>query len=632
MIQMMNIRPAFLLSLLCVGLFTACGSSESNTTTSAPEAPKMDFPITDHSFSQPDKVAVTHLDLDLDVNFDKHIVTGTATYTLDQRSAASHVFLDIWGIEISSVSRSDAKEAVDYQLGPEHELFGQALAIPITAETKTVTVQYTTAPSCKALQWLPAEQTADKKQPFLYSQSQAILARTWVPCQDVPGVRFSYNAKVKVPTGMLAVMSASNPTEKNETGVYEFKMEQPIPSYLMALSAGDLVFAPIGDKTGVFAEPSVIEAAVYEFGDMENMLKAAEALYGSYVWDRYDVLVLPPSFPFGGMENPRLTFATPTILAGDRSLTALVAHELAHSWSGNLVTNITWDDFWLNEGFTVYFERRIMESLYGKDFADMLAQLGFQDLEHTVTKLPSEDTHLKLDLQGRDPDEGLTDIAYEKGYFFLRMMEETVGREKFDAFLKEYFTSHAFQSMDTEGFITYLESNLLTDENHRESINLKAWVYGPGIPANCPRVTSERFANVEAAISNWESGVFPGKLNTQNWNSSEWQHFLRNLPENIDAEKLKELDDVFHFTQSGNSEILALWFVRAIHGRYEPAKPALDAFLSKVGRRKFLEPIYSAMKESDQLDWALEIYGKYRINYHAVSTGTLDELLGYTPS
>ncbi|MGD1848478.1 MAG: M1 family metallopeptidase [Salibacteraceae bacterium] len=626
------VRILFALFLVVnVLFFSGCGSpSPTSENVEVKDLKQPDFPITNHSFSQPEAVKVSHLDLKLALDFDRKVVKGSATWTLDHKQEANYVFLDVWGMQVLSVRNDQSDEPLPIILGPAHELFGQGLAIPIDGKTKTVTVEYETDPSCKALQWLPAEQTADKTMPFLYSQSQAILARTWVPCQDVPGVRFTYSAEVKAPEGMLAVMSASNPTQKAASGEYQFQMKQPIPSYLMALSAGDLVFASIGKKTGVFAEPSVIESAVYEFGDMENMLHAAEALYGDYVWDRYDVLVLPPSFPFGGMENPRLTFATPTILAGDRSLTSLVAHELAHSWSGNLVTNITWDDFWLNEGFTVYFERRIMEALYGKDFADMLAQLGFQDLEHTVAKLDAEDTHLKLDLEGRDPDEGLTDIAYEKGYFFLRMLEETVGREKFDAFLKSYFNSHAFQSMDTEGFLSYLESNLLTEEGMKEGVDLKAWVYGPGIPNNCPAIASERFASVEKAIEFWKEGAYPGKLSTKNWKSSEWQHFLRNLPMDMSQKQLSELDQNFGFTQSGNSEILSLWFVRAIHGRYAPAKPALEDFLSRVGRRKFLEPIYTAMKESDQLDWALELYGKYRSNYHAVSTGTLDELLGYS--
>jgi aminopeptidase N len=398
----------------------------------------------------------------------------------------------------------------------------------------------------------------------------------------------------------------------------------------MALTVGDLEYKQLGAHTGIYAENSLMEASAYEFAEMEDMLVAAEELYGKYHWEIYDMIILPPSFPFGGMENPRLTFATPTIIAGDRSLTALVAHELAHSWSGNLVTNATWNDFWLNEGFTVYFERRIMESLYGADYAEMLAELGYQDLMHTVEDYmkegKSEDTHLKLKLDGRDPDDGMSDIAYEKGYFLLRLIEKSVGREKFDAFLKEYFTSNAFQVMTTEAFVEYLKMNLLSQEFYEE-LKVDAWIYGPGIPDNCPAPESDRFEKVEAQIKLFADGNKANTLDTSNWTSHEWLHFVRNLPMNLDGEQMAELDKAFGFTQSGNSEVLAAWFQHTIRNNYVVADPVLEAFLIKVGRRKFLTPTYRALKESGKLEQARSIYEKARPNYHSVSTQTMDELL-----
>ncbi|MBL0317256.1 MAG: hypothetical protein IPP69_16430 [Flavobacteriales bacterium] len=302
-----------------------------------------------------------------------------------------------------------------------------------------VEIDYKTSPDAEALLWVEGEK------PFLFTQSQAILARTWVPCQDSPGVRITYNADVTVPSDLMALMSAENPQQKSSDGKYHFKMDQPIPSYLMALAVGDVVFREIGPRTGVYAIPSLADAAANEFSDMQKMVDEAEKLYGSYVWGRYDLLILPPAFPFGGMENPKLTFATPTIIAGDKSLVSLVAHELAHSWSGNLVTNSTWDDFWLNEGFTVYFEQRIMEAVYGRERSEMLATLSRQDLDATIADISTsehpEDSKLKLALEGRSPDDGMTDIAYNKGYFFLRLIEETVGRERFDKFLKVFYNS-----------------------------------------------------------------------------------------------------------------------------------------------------------------------------------------------
>ncbi|MEM9024448.1 MAG: leukotriene A4 hydrolase C-terminal domain-containing protein, partial [Bacteroidota bacterium] len=355
---------------------------------------------------------------------------------------------------------------------------------------------------------------------------------------------------------------------------------------------------------------------------------------GAYRWERFDLIVLPPSFPFGGMEHPRLTFATPTILAGDRSLTSLVAHELAHSWSGNLVTNLTWDDFWLNEGFTVYFERRIMEALYGKDYADMLAILGYQDVTHTVAELSKthpDDTHLKLDLKGRNPDDGLTDIAYEKGYFFLRMLEEQVGRESFDAFLKAYFNDNAFKSMDTEGFVEHLQTALLGGDAERlAALKVKDWIYGPGIPDNCPEVPSVRFEQVQAALDGWNNGQAAGELNTAEWSTHEWLYFLRGLPESLETAKLTELDEAFGFTQSGNSEVLAAWFQNTIRNNYSAADGAVEQFLIDVGRRKFLTPTYQALIEADSTkERARAIYAKARPGYHAVSYNTMDALLDW---
>ncbi|MEL7341975.1 MAG: M1 family aminopeptidase/hydrolase, partial [Bacteroidota bacterium] len=375
--------------------------------------------------------------------------------------------------------------------------------------------------------------------------------------QDSPGIRFTYDARVKVPKRLLAIMSATNPTEKSEDGVYLFKMEQPIPAYLLALAVGDLEFAPLGERSGVYAEPSVLKAATYEFGEVEEMMNIAEQLYGPYKWERYDIVVLPPSFPFGGMENPRLTFATPTILAGDRSLVSLVAHELAHSWSGNLVTNATWNDFWLNEGFTVYFENRIMEALKGRDYSEMLAYISYQDLTGEVSDMGQEspDTRLSIELSGRNPDDGMTSIAYDKGYYFLRLIEETVGREAFDAFLKEYFSEHAFQTMDTETFLVELDTKLLNKyPGAKEEIGVNKWVKQTGIPDNIPVAKSKRFQQVSDALTSWIAGMPADQLEVSEWSTHEWLHFIRILPDSISKDQLARLDAAFGFTKSTNSE------------------------------------------------------------------------------
>ena len=360
------------------------------------------------------------------------------------------------------------------------------------------------------------------------------------------------------------------------------------------------------------------------------MVTTAEQLYGPYRWGRYDVLVLPPGFPIGGMENPRLTFCTPTVIAGDKSLVSLIAHELAHSWSGNLVTNATWNDFWLNEGFTDYFERRIMEAMQGKEYADMLWELGYQDLVVNVKELGAEskDTWLKLDLFGRDPDDGLTDIPYEKGSHFLKLIEQHVGRERFDKFLNGYFSSHAFKTITTEQFLTYLDSNLIKgDTALKNKIGITHWVYGPGIPNNCPRADDVRFKKVDHERAQYLGGTATAQLATKEWSTQEWLHFLRKMPSSLTAEQMKNLDGAFKFTNSGNSEVADLWFIMAISANYTPAYGAMEKFLSSVGRRKFLEPLYAVMMKTKQEDMAHKLYAKYKNNYHPLAQESLDRIL-----
>jgi leukotriene-A4 hydrolase len=613
----------YLYLILMLGL-VACGSSQQSEEKNQTQTP-MQTQGDVHSFAQPDEAQMTDLALDIKVDFAKKIISGKASITFENKKAAQKLFLDTKELIISRVTLGKDEKETKFQLSKEQMFKGSALAIDIQPDTKLVNVYYETSPTAGALQWLNPTQTAGKQKPFLFTQSQAILARTWVPCQDSPGIRFTYSAKVQVPQDLWAVMSAENPIKRNQSGIYEFKMPQPIPAYLLALAVGDLDFIALSENTGVYAEPSLLKKSADEFADLPKMLAAAEKLYGKYAWGRYDVIVLPPSFPFGGMENPRLTFATPTILAGDRSLVSLIAHELAHSWSGNLVTNSTWNDFWLNEGFTVYFERRIMEAIQGKSYSDMLALLGYQDLQETLTDLKAqpEDTQLKLNLAGRDPDEGVSDIAYEKGFFFLRMIEEAIGREKMDAFLKQYFQENAFKTMDTERFLTYIQEKL----PETQKLNLKEWIYEAGLPKNCPIPKSERFDHVGSATSCYIKTMKITCLDAE-WSSHEWLYFLRLLARSVNDAYLLDLDRNFKFSESGNSEILAQWFQLAIQSNYEKAYPAMEKFLTSVGRRKFLVPIYAALLKNPQTKaLAKEIYTKARPNYHFVAVNTLDEMM-----
>lgn len=577
-----------------------------------------------HSFSNPEEVAITHMSLNLDLDFANQTMKGYAKLNIDNKSNARKIILDTRDLSIEKI-RLDDKTETKFELGKFKEFMGQSLSVDITANTKSLTVYYQTSPNAAAVQWVETEGKAD----FLFTQSQAILARSWVPCQDGPGVKFTYDATIKVPQNLMALMSAENDTVKHADGVYHFKMNQPISSYLLALTVGDFEYKKIGRNSGVYAEPEMLEKAVYEFADMQKMIDAAEKLYGAYRWEQYDVVVLPASFPFGGMENPRLTFATPTIIAGDRSLVALVAHELAHSWSGNLVTNATWDDFWLNEGFTVYFENRIMEELYGKEYADMLEYLGYGELLEQVKEFgdTSVKTHLLLDMKDEDPDESVNAIAYEKGRFFLRSIEEAIGRKRWDEFVNKYFSQHAFQSMTTEDFLQYLNDELLKDDEAlKQKINIDAWVFGPGIPANCPKVKATLFEEVDAAMQ--ANGIIPTQSETQNWNTHQWLYFLRNLPDSLSLEQMKNLDNAFGFTHSTNSEIQCDWYYHCIVNNYTVAQAFIEKFLTSVGRRKFLTPLYKAyIKTAEGKILAKQIFEKARNKYHPLAQHTVGELL-----
>lgn len=583
-----------------------------------------------HSYANFNDVRIKHLKLDLRVDFSEKTLDGKVDISIENYTKAKQLILDSKDLTIHKVLLEDSIET-SFSLGEKSEVFGQPLTVEVEPSTKVVSVYYTTSPDAEALQWLTPEQTLGKLHPFLFSQSQAILARSWVPCQDGPGVKFTYEASIKTDPNLIALMSAENGTTKNENGVYTFKMDQPISSYLLALTVGDLAFASTGRNSGVYAEPAMLEKSVWELNSMQSMIDSAEQLYGPYAWKRYDVVILPPSFPFGGMENPRLTFATPTIIAGDRSLVALIAHELAHSWSGNLVTNETWNDFWLNEGFTVYFEQRIMEKIFGKPYEEMLTKLGMGELEATLKNLinegNSEDTHLYLDLDGRNPDDGLTDVAYEKGRFFLQKLESVVGRERFDLFLKNYFEENKFKPMNTERFIANLNEHLLTPEEE-QAVNINAWVYGPGLPDNALIPYSEELDRVESSIAQFNNNQIKAEeIDISGYTTHHWLYFLRGL-KNLDSIKMHELDQNFNFTQTGNSEIACDWFKHCIDHQYEEAFPALNDFLIRVGRRKFLTPLYTRLAKSPQNKaWVKEVYQTARNGYHSVSYNTIDEVL-----
>ncbi|WP_312317105.1 M1 family metallopeptidase [Stenotrophomonas sp.] len=635
-------RSPFLLIPLTVALAAGC-SKEPAAPTAAPAAqPAAANAVKaenrnhdESSYAEPDKVVIKDLALDLKLDFDNKQIGGTATYTLDWKDkAAKQLVLDTRELTIEKVEAvtADGKTApLQFALATADKVFGSKLTIETPDQPAKVAITYHTAPTASGLQWLEPSMTEGKQLPFMFSQSQAIHARSWVPLQDTPSVRFTYSAHVTSRPDVMVLMSADNDPKAARDGDYTFKMPQPIPSYLLAIAAGDLVFEPISGRSGVWAEPTMVGKAAKEFEDTEKMIGAAEKLYGEYRWGRYDMLVLPPSFPFGGMENPRLTFATPTVIVGDKSLVSLVAHELAHSWSGNLVTNSSWKDIWLNEGFTTYVQGRITEALYGQEMAEMEREIDQNDLLAEVKDMSPADQALALPpLTERDPDEALSNVAYVKGSWFLQFLEQRFGRETFDPFLRSWFDDHAFQSANTDQFVEYLKKNLLSKKPGAVTdAELKAWLDEPGIPAFATKARSRNFTIVDTARISWEgSDKLPSSQITSEWGTQEWVHFIDGMGKTLPVEKLAALDRAYHFTGTANGEIAMRWYPLAIRSGYTEANEAAGAFIERVGRRKLILPIYAELvKTPEGLAFAKAAFEKAKPGYHPITTASVQDML-----
>ncbi|MBB5208137.1 M1 family metallopeptidase [Chiayiivirga flava] len=593
----------------------------------------------EHSWAEPDKVVIRDLGLDLRVDFGKKQLRGSADLALTWKDpAARELLLDTRDLSIAKVlgkSGDGNWRRLQFSLGERDAIFGQKLTIRMKRQYDIVRIRYATAPEASGLQWLEPSMTAGKKHPFMFSQSQAIHARSWVPLQDTPGVRYTYSAHIETDPELMALMSADNAPDASRDGDYVFRMQQPIPSYLMAISVGDLVFRPISERAGVWAEPGTVDVAVKEFADTERMIQTTEQLYGPYRWERYDLLILPPSFPFGGMENPRLSFITPTVIVGDKSLTSLIAHELAHSWSGNLVTNASWKDMWLNEGFTSYVENRIVEAVYGTDLSQMENVISQFGLHAEMQEMAEERQVLALPaLPGVDPDEALTDVAYIKGAWFLEFLEQRFGREAFDPFLRSYFNHFAFQSIDTAQFVEYLNSELIAkNPDAVTQKELDAWLNQPGIPAFATAAKSARFDAVDAARKAFLDGrKSAGELLTAAWTTQEWVRFLEGMPEVLTGQQAVDLDEAFKLTTSDNGEILQRWFPLTVRSGYFEARPAIAQFLQRIGRRKLVMPTYEALVATpDGKEFARQVFEKAKPGYHPITTASVEALLAKKP-
>ena len=579
-----------------------------------------------HSYADLLQGKITHIDLRIKVDFEAHVLKLEADYRLAEPVNGS-LFLDSAGVTLERAVADS--HALEWEFDQQDELLGERLHLKGLNGVSSFTLAFEASDQARALQWLPAVQTEGGKHPFLYSQCQAIHARSVFPCQDTPSVRFTYTAEVEVPKALTAVMAAEQAgmEERGESRIFRFKMPQPIPSYLFAIGVGNLAFRKLGPRTGVYAEPEIVEAAAWEFAGNEAKIVEAEKLLGPYLWGRYDLLILPPSFPYGGMENPRLTFLTPTAILGTRGQTYLITHELAHAWTGNLVTNATWEDFWLNEGWTTYAETRITEVLEGKEFANLMAVYDEQRLLEIMERVGMDSTLtcLKVPSEGRDPDATTTIIPYYKGCFLLKECEYTVGRERFDAFIQKYTATFQFQSLTTEAFLEFLQREL---PEVFEKVEIARWVYEPGLPEERHRPQSPLYVEVQAVLVAYRQGTRPTKEQVAGWNRYQTLAFLQALPKQIPVEDCKYFEAILDLENKNDTANYMYFYATCIASGYREILPRVEAYIGKIGRMLYILPIFRAMIDSE---WARpharRILEQVRERHHKITVHVVDKLL-----
>lgn len=567
-----------------------------------------------HSYHDPSQPVLQFVEWQADVDFLSRTLNCVATL---QFNGAGPVDLDTRDLEIRTIT-DPSGAPLPYEWGEPDPILGRRLRVVVP---HACVITYRTSPDASALQWLAPEQTRGAH-PFLFSQCQAIHARSLLPLQDTPSVRIRYRARLTVPVALRALMAASfcARTEDGGRATETWEANLPIPPYLLAFAVGELVSQELGPRSRVWAEPAIVAQAAWEFAGVEEMIRTAESLFGPYDWGRFDLLTMPPSFPYGGMENPQLTFLTPTLLAGDRSLVNVVAHELAHAWTGNLVTNASAEHFWLNEGFTVYAERRLLEALEGAELAGLHAAVGRQELERALARFADrpELTRLHVPLAGVDPDDAFSSVPYEKGYLLLRCIERAVGRPAFDAFLQSYIRHFRFRSITTDDFVAFLATQL---PGVADAVGLSRWLEEPGLPDNAPEARSERLEQVRAIADN-----LPPVEQAQAWGSTEWQLYLEGLPRTTTL--CPVLATRFRLTDSRNHEILVSWLTLCIEAGYLAVLPRVEDVLCSVGRMKYLRPLYTALARNPQtLDFARRVFTQCQSHYHPIGRQMVERLL-----
>jgi len=591
------------------------------------EQPVRVAPADPFSFSNPGEIIVKHVSLHLDVDFGARTLEGSATLHVRNLTGTEELLLDTHGLTIHRVFLDDGTEA-SHDLLATNLILGTPLRVIVRPDTQWVRIEYETSPDASGLHWMTPVQ-AQQAAPYLYSQNETIAARSWIPVQDSPSVRMTWDATIRVPPGYLALMSAENPTATSPDGVYTFETGLPIPAYLQSLAVSELEFRAIDAKSGVYAVPHRIDAAHAELQIVPRMMAAADAICGPYRWGRYDVLIMPPSYHVGGMEHPRLTFANPSFVSGDGSLVKLIAHELAHSWSGNQVTTATWNDIWINEGLTVYLELRIMEAVFGSDYEEMLAENSLRAVEQYVEADPDHpDTRMHGDFSGRHPNEGFSRISYDKGGSFWRMLEAGVGRAAVDRFLKIYFSRHAFEWMDADALVDLIRDELLSGDTQLEQqLRIHEWVYETGLPSNRQVVDSVRFNRVDVERSRFAAGTRAGLLDTRDWSPHEYIYFFWYASGQSMNGRMGEVEDAWDLDDTTNLSLLSTWSHWVAGMGHLPSFPAMERYLGTVGAGGGLVGVYSLLDNNGNGPRARNIYRGLRPRYHPYAQAAIDRLL-----
>ncbi|OLY83163.1 Leukotriene A-4 hydrolase-like protein [Smittium mucronatum] len=621
-----------------------------------------------NSLSNLDEIITRNVHLDLTVDFDRKLLHGFVILTLDSLIAGvSQVVLDTNGLSIASVFECSSEEdlPLEFALSDEVEFYGSALTIKLRSSRNEgdkfdIKINYQTTDSSASLQFLTPQQTKGKKYPFLFTQCQSIYARSMFPCQDSPSVKIVYTANLRTPKPLIGLMSAISTGSKDEgeSSVFTFKQNIPIPSYLVVIAAGDLRKHDLGPRTAVWAEPEMIDACKYEFKDLEHIVSVGESLITPYVWGRYDLLVLPPSFPYGGMENPCLTFVTPTMIAGDRSLVDLISHELAHSWSGNLVTTRNWEHFWLNEGWTTFFERQITAELSGRPMSQLLSILGIKSLYEDVVLMGKDNvlTNLVPNLKGIHPDDAFSSVPYEKGYNMLYYLKELLGHSFWDSFSRSYILKFSNKSIDTNDFKKYLYERVEVDLGEKgmgqlESVDWDHWFHKPGMPPvennfdNSLQIAAISLANKWCSPSSDYASFKKSEFD------SLYTHqklvFFSELKDRLEKQKsgdnsgmytdlsnpklLEAMDSLYQLSYTGNFEVRAGWLYYALTAHYKGCFNAAVGMVEDQGRMKFTRPTYRLLNKcvdegGDKL--AKETFLRLELTYHPICSRLVRKDLG----